>query len=188
MIKDVDVLLRQWGMERAAPAWEAPVRSPLGDTDQWMGGGRATGGGAGLGPLVAYAEHSRIYQVVDAALRALSNPREDGGLGGRGLVLYTLAKVRYVHAGEMPSVAAQLVELKVSKNAYRAQLDALHEWLLPRLEKGLRGEAVAAGQRQAQRLAAARKADRQRGEILGRQREQARSAVLRDRSSGGGRP
>ncbi|MBP8218128.1 MAG: hypothetical protein KAX48_00710 [Aeromonas sp.] len=183
MIKAMDVLLQRWGVEHAAPAWEAPVRSPLGDTEQWMGGGRATGGEGGVGPVVAYVEHSRVYGLVDDALRAMSAPREEGGLGGRGRVLYTLAKVRYVHAGEMPAVAAQLAELKISKNTYRAQLDELHGWLEPRVAEALRGAAVVVGKQYAKRLAAARQADKQRVEVLGRQREQARSAALGDRSS-----
>lgn len=183
MIKAMDVLLQQWGIERAAPAWEAPVRSPLGDTDQWMGGGRATGGEGGIGPVVEYAERGRVYELVDDALRAMSAPREEGGLGGRGPVLYTLAKVRYVHPGDMPAVAAQLAELKISKNTYRAQLAELHGWLEPRLVVALRGAAVAAGKQQAKRLAASQQADKLRGEILGRQREQARVAAMHDRSS-----
>lgn len=142
MIKAMDVLLRQWGQERAAPEWEASVRSPLGDTEQWMGGGRATGGGAGLGPLVAYAQRSRVYLLVDEALRSLGSARDAGGLGGYGARLYTLAKVRYVHAGEMPPVAEQLVELKISERAYRAQVDALHRELAVRLKGALAGIAA----------------------------------------------
>lgn len=143
MIKAMDVLLRQWGQERAAPAWEAPVRSPLGDAEQWMGGGRATGGSAGLGPLVAYAQHSRVYQLVDEALRSLGSSRDAGGLGGYGARLYTLAKVRYVHVGEAPSVAAQLAELKISERAYRAQVDALHRELAVRIGQALKGGVAA---------------------------------------------
>jgi len=142
MIKAMDVLLRQWGQERAAPEWVAPVRSPLGDADQWMGGGRATGGGAGLGPLVAYAQRSEVYRLVDEALRSLSDLREEGGLGGRGAVLYTLAKVRYVHVGEAPSVAAQLAELKISERTYRVQVDELHQALAVRLKAALAGLAA----------------------------------------------
>lgn len=183
MIKAMDVLLQRWGIERAAPAWEAPVRSPLGDTEQWMGGGRATGGEGSIGPVVAFAERSRLYGLVDDALRAMSAPREEGGLGGRGPVLYTLAKVRYVHAGVMPAVAAQLAELKISKNTYRAQLAELHGWLEPRLALALRGAAVADGKQHAKRMAASLQADRQRGDVLSRQREQARAAALYDRSS-----
>lgn len=154
MNKAMDVLLQQWGFERAAPVWEAPVRSPLGDTDQWMGGGRATGGEGGIGPVVAYAERSRLYGLVDDALRAMGAPREEGGLGGRGAVLYGLAKVRYVHAGEMPAVAVQLAELGISKNTYRAQLDELHGWLELRMAADLRGAAVRFGEQHARRLAA----------------------------------
>lgn len=143
MIKAMDVLLQQWGQERAAPVFEASVRSPLGDTDQWMGGGRSTGGSAGIGLSPMYAQHGRVYQLVDEALRSLSDERADGGLGGRGLVLYTLAKVRYVHQGEMPAVAAQLVELKVSERTYRAQVGELHQALAARLEPLLRGELAA---------------------------------------------
>lgn len=142
MIKAMDVLLRQWGQERAVPVFEASVRSPLGDTDQWMGGGRSTGGSAGLGLVAMTTQHSRVCLLVDEALRSLSSTRDAGGLGGRGAVLYTLAKVRYVHAGEMPPVAAQLVELKISERTYRAQVDELHGWLLPRLESHLRAEAL----------------------------------------------
>lgn len=144
MLEEMDVLLRQWGMERAAPSWEAPVRSPLGDTDQWMGGGRATGGASGIGPVVAYAEHSRIYQVIDEVLRSLCDPREEGGLGGRGLVLYTLAKVRYVHAGAQPSVSAQIAELKVSERTYRAQVAELHQAVAMRMRAAIkaRGKAL----------------------------------------------
>ena len=50
-----------------------------------------------------FAQHSRACRVVDDVLRSLSAPREENGLGGRGLTLYSLAKVRYVHAGEQPS-------------------------------------------------------------------------------------
>lgn len=141
MNRAMDVLLQQWGAERAAPAWEAPVRSPLGDAEQWMGGGRATGGAAGLGPLVAYAEHSRLFQLVDEALRSMADDRELGGLGGRGRVLYALAKVRYVHAGEMPTVAAQLVELGISERTYRSQVAELHRAVAVRLKQLLRGGA-----------------------------------------------
>ena len=94
----MDTLLRQWGQERAAPALEASVRSPLGDTDQWLGGGRSSGGERGLGVAAMFAQHSRACRVVDDVLRSLSAPREEGGLGGRGLTLYALAKVRYVQA------------------------------------------------------------------------------------------
>ncbi len=141
MNEEMDVLLRLWGRERAAPAWEAPVRSPLGDAEQWMGGGRATGGGAGLGPLVAYAEHSRLYQLVDEALRSMADDGECGGLGGRGRALYSLAKVRYVHAGEMPSVAAQLVELGISERTYRSRVAELHRAVAVHLKLRLRGGA-----------------------------------------------
>lgn len=141
MIEAIEVLLQQWGAERAAPAWEAPVRSPLGDAEQWMGGGRATGGAAGLGPLVAYAERSRLYQLVDEALRSMADDRECGGLGGRGRVLYALARVRYVHAGGMPSVAAQLVELGISERTYRSQVAELHRAVAERLACRLRGGA-----------------------------------------------
>lgn len=143
MITSMDVLLRQWGQERAAPEWEASVRSPLGDTEQWMGGGRATGGGAGLGPLVAYAQRSQVYQLVDEALGALGSSRDAGGLGGYGARLYTLALVRYVHAGEIPPVAEQLVELKISERAYRAQVDALHRELAARIGQALKGGVAA---------------------------------------------
>jgi len=142
MIKAMDVLLRQWGQERADPAWEAPVRSPLGDTEQWMGGGRATGGSAGLGPLVAYAQRSRVYGLVEDALRSLGSSRDAGGLGGYGARLYTLAKVRYVHAGDVPAVAEQLAELAISERAYRAQVDALHRELAARMKDALAGLAA----------------------------------------------
>ncbi|MFC0709227.1 hypothetical protein [Azorhizophilus paspali] len=138
----MDVLLRQWGQEHAAPEWEASVRSPLGDTEQWMGGGRATGGCVGLGPLVSYAQRSRVCLLVDEALRSLTSSRDDGGLGGYGARLYTLAKVRYVHAGKMPSVAVQLVELRIGERAYRAQVDALHRELAARLKGALAGLAA----------------------------------------------
>ena len=118
MLAAVDDLLRQWGQERAAPALEASVRSPLGDTDQWMGGGRSSGGERGLGVAAMFAQHSRACRVVDDVLRSLSAPREEGGLGGRGLTLYSLAKVRYLHAGEQPPVAAQLAALAISERTY----------------------------------------------------------------------
>lgn len=143
MIKAMDVLLRQWGQERAEPAREASVRSPLGDTEQWMGGGRSTGGSAGLGLASEYAQYSRVYQLVDEALRSLSDLRDEGGLGGRGAVLYTLAKVRYVHVGEAPSVAAQLKELGISERTYRAQVDELHQALAVRLKGALRAGLAA---------------------------------------------
>ncbi|HZX29277.1 MAG TPA: hypothetical protein VFF16_19545, partial [Telluria sp.] len=101
MVAAVDDLLRQWGQERAAPALEASVRSPLGDTDQWLGGGRSSG-------------------------------------GERGLTLYSLAKVRYVHAGEQPPVAAQIAELAISERTYRTQVAELHRAVAERLEKRLR--------------------------------------------------
>ncbi len=66
------------------------MRSPLGDTDQW--------------------------------------------LGGRGRTLYALAKVRYVHAGEQPPVAAQLVELAISERTYRTLVAELHRAVQERLE------------------------------------------------------
>jgi hypothetical protein len=138
MLAAVDDLLRQWGQERAAPALEASVRSPLGDTDQWLGGGRSSGGERGLGVAAMFAQHSRACRVVDDVLRSLSAPREEGGLGGRGLTLYTLAKVRYVHAGEQPSVAAQLAELAISERTYRTQVAELHRAVAERLEKRLR--------------------------------------------------
>lgn len=138
MIKEMDALLRQWGQERAAPALEASVRSPLGDTDQWMGGGRSSGGERGLGVAAMFAQHSRACRVVDDLLRSLSAPREEGGLGGRGLTLYTLAKVRYVHAGEQPTVAAQIAELKISERTYRTQVVELHRAVQERLDMRLR--------------------------------------------------
>lgn len=144
MDEEMDVLLRLWGRERAAPAWEAPVRSPLGDAEQWMGGGRATGGAAGLGPLVAYVERSRLFQLVDEALRSMADDRECGGLGGRGRALYALAKVRYVHAGEMPPVAAQLVELGISERTYRSQVAELHRAMAVRLKQRMPGGAQVA--------------------------------------------
>lgn len=146
MREDMDVLLRQWGLERAAPVCEASVRSPLGDTEQWMGGGRSTGGSRGLGLATLFAQYSRVYRVVDDVLRSLSEPREEGGLGGRGLVLYTLAKARYVHAGEQPSVAAQLTELKISERTYRAQVAELHQAVAVRLEARLAAADKAAWQ------------------------------------------
>ncbi|SEI41784.1 hypothetical protein SAMN04244579_00323 [Azotobacter beijerinckii] len=138
MMTAVDDLLRQWGQERAAPALEASLRSPLGDTDQWLGGGRGSGGERGLGVAALFAQHSRVCRVVDDVLRSLSAPREEGGLGGRGLTLYTLAKVRYVHAGEQPAVAAQIAELAISERTYRTQVAELHRAVAERLEKRLR--------------------------------------------------
>ncbi|NHN78585.1 hypothetical protein HA520_15075 [Azotobacter chroococcum] len=144
MIKEVDALLRQWGQERAAPALEASVRSPLGDTDQWLGGGRGSGGEPGLGVAAMFAQYSRVCRVLDDVLRSLSASREEGGLGGRGLTLYTLARVRYVHAGEQPSVAAQLAELAISERTYRTQVAELHRAVLERLEGRLRAADRAA--------------------------------------------
>ncbi len=138
MMVTVDDLLRQWGQERAAPALEASVRSPLGDTDQWLGGGRSSGAERALGVAAMYAQHSRVYRVVDDVLRALCEPPEAGGLGGRGRTLYALAKVRYVHAGEQPPVAAQLAELAISERTYRTQVAELHRAVQERLEKRLR--------------------------------------------------
>lgn len=138
MVAAVDDLLRQWGQELAAPALEASVRSPLGDTDQWLGGGRSSGGERGLGVAALFAQYSRVCRVVDELLRSLSVPREEGGLGGRGLTLYTLAKVRYIHAGEQPPVAAQLAELAISERTYRTQVAELHRAVAERLEKRLR--------------------------------------------------
>ncbi len=56
----------------------------------------------------------------------------------RGLTFYTLAKVRYVHAGEQPPVAAQLAELAISERTYRTQVAELHRAVAERLEKRLR--------------------------------------------------
>ena len=85
-----------------------------------------------------FAQHSRACRVVDDVLRSLSAPREEGGLGGRGLTLYSLAKVRYVHAGEQPPVAAQIAELAISERTYRTQVAELHRAVAERLEKRLR--------------------------------------------------
>lgn len=138
MNKEVDALLRQWGQECAAPALEATVRSPLGDTDQWLGGGRSSGGERGLGVAALFAQYSRVCRVVDDVLRALSAPREEGGLGGYGARLCTLARVRYVHADEQPPVAAQLAKLAISERTYRTQVADLHRAVAERLETRLR--------------------------------------------------
>lgn len=72
----------------------------------------------------------------------------DQWLGGRGRTLYTLAKVRYVHAGEQPPVAAQLAELAISERTYRTQVAELHRAVQERLEKRLReADRVASGKR-----------------------------------------
>lgn len=114
------------------------MRCPLGDSDQWLGGGRSSGGERGLGVAAMFAQRSRVYRVVDDVLRSLNAPREEGGLGGRGLTLYSLAKVRYVHAGEQPSVAAQIAEPAISERTYRTQVAELHRAVSERLERRLR--------------------------------------------------
>jgi hypothetical protein len=85
-----------------------------------------------------FAQHSRACRVVDDVLRSLSAPREEGGLGGRGLTLYSQAKVCYVHAGEQPPVAAQLAALAISERTYHTQVAELHRAVAERLEKRLR--------------------------------------------------
>ncbi|WP_455231215.1 hypothetical protein [Geopseudomonas aromaticivorans] len=40
-------------------------------TDQWLGGGRSSGGARGLGVAALFAQHSRVCRVVDDVLRSL---------------------------------------------------------------------------------------------------------------------
>jgi|SRR5690554_1801690 len=117
MIDFVEQLLQVWGAERANPAIEVSIPSPLGLVEE---GGRGLGGHRCLSLTEHHAAMSKVALAVEQALRDISDE-----LGGMGRQLAHIAELRYARTPALP-VAEQQRLLGVSRDVYRARVDRLH--------------------------------------------------------------
>ncbi|MCY1281823.1 hypothetical protein D9M70_306400 [compost metagenome] len=187
MIEAIEVRLVAWGQERISPLVEVSVRSPLGQLDQ--AASVAGGSGRCLSSVECWTVMSRDAAAIDQALHAMADQ-----LGTNGRLLHLLAVARYCQMPPLPR-AEQMKRLAISERTYRARVNKLHAELASRLpgmaDAMSRAEAaIPAAVAAAERVAAARRAERDRRhrDRLDRVRRQAAARAIReeaiDRSSG----
>lgn len=124
MMDFMETLLVAWGQERVRPSIEVSIRSPLGQVDD---SGSGVGGHRCLSNVETWVAQSRAVLAVEQALHDLV-----AGGGAAGRVLQQLAVMRYAQSPALP-LAEQWRLLAISRNTYRARVDALHVEVAARL-------------------------------------------------------
>ncbi len=136
MIEVIERALISWGHEYRTRGTVAALPCTLGTAMDNQGVFiRSTGGGAGV--ALYCGELGQVGQAVEAALVAIRQPREAGGLGKVGVELVKLARVRYL-PDPMPLIEHQMKRMGYrSDRTYRSKHDQLHQAIRPLLLESL---------------------------------------------------